>query len=71
MFKTEHHTEKFDTESTEDLKKYDAILDNPLCSILEERKEKLETKFTNDDGDIIGSESKIILVVTWSEKILL
>ena len=70
MYKTVHETRKFNTDDEDDLKNYDAVLNDPLCTVVSERKEKLET-CAFDEGKIVSSEEHIILVVTWSKKVLL
>jgi hypothetical protein len=46
---------------------YDGILNNPLCSIIVERKEKLRDE-QYDEGKLMSSSETVYLVVTWDEK---
>ena len=71
MYKVKTQTAKFDTNSVEDLKEYDAILNNPLCTIIREIKEKLSTKHFDDEGKPTYQDDKLVLVVTWQEKALM
>ena len=70
MYSTKHQTRKFDTDEEDELAAYDEILNNPLCTIVSERKEKLKLEDYDGDGNMIHMEEHIILVVTWDEKIL-
>lgn len=70
MYNTRRHTRKFDTDTAEDMKEYEDVLNDPLCSILAEVREKLNTTTYGDDGKPIHSEDRLIMVVTWEEKYL-
>lgn len=70
MYNTHKHTRKFDSDIPEEMLAYDAVLNNPLNTILSERKEKLTTKTFDAEGG--GTEdSTVVLVVTWEEKVLI
>lgn len=71
MYRIETHTKKFDTDSKDDMKEYDTILSNPLVSVVQEKKEKQTTKHFDDEGKPTAQDDKVVLVVTWTEKILL
>ena len=71
MYKVKRKTRKFDTDSADDLAKYDAILNDPLCSILSERNEKLSLRSHDPETKATISDDKMILVVTWERKELL
>lgn len=49
---------------------YEEILNNPLCSIIAEKHEKLTTKHFDDEGKPTYQEDKLIKMVTWEEKVL-
>jgi hypothetical protein len=68
MFKKEVKTEKFDTDDAKDLARYNDICSNELCSIISEKREKLTTKYFDDEGKLTSSDDRLILVVTWMEK---
>jgi len=70
LYNTERQTKKFDTDNLEDLKEYDAILNNPLCSIISERPEKLTTKHFDDEGNLSSQDDRLIKLVTWEVKVL-
>lgn len=67
MYNIRRHTQKFDTDSPTDMTEYDNILNDPLCSIIVERKEKLREEHY-DEGKLMSSSETILLVVTWDEK---
>ena len=69
MFDIVRRTRKFDTDELADLADYDAILSNPLCSIINEQKEKLRQE-QYDEGKLVHSEEHVIKVVTWEEKVI-
>lgn len=71
MYDTRRETKKFNTDASEDIAEYDAILNNPLCSILNERKEKLREEVFDGEGNLVRANEHIVLVVTWEEKTLL
>ena len=67
MYNTVRETRKFDSDIATDMVAYDAILNNPLNSIIAERKEKLTSKTFDSEGG--GTEdSTVVLVVTWERK---
>ena len=70
MYRWVVHTERYDSDSKKDLAAYSAILDNPLCIVLEKRCEKISDK-DMCDGEISSIHERIVMVVTWKEKQLL
>lgn len=70
MYVTKHHTKQFDINKSSDLKDYDAILDNPLCRIVREVREKMVSKEMDDEGNVTSYQERLILVVTWQERTL-
>lgn len=70
MYNTRRETRKFNTDRAEDLREYDKILNNPLCTIINERKEKLNLTTFSEEGRPESSEDNVVLVVTWEEKFL-
>lgn len=62
------HTDKLDLNKKDDLKKYDAILNDPSCTILREIREKITHKDVDDEGKISGYWEELILIVTWQKK---
>lgn len=69
MYKMVHETRKFNTDNQEDMRDYDDILNDPLCSIINERQEKLADE-EYVEGKLISKIEKVYLVVTWSTKVL-
>jgi len=70
MYTVTRHTKKFDTEASKDLAEYDKILSNPLCSICSSWREKI-TDSIYDEGRLVKTETRLVLVITWEEKTLL
>lgn len=70
MYEVTKKTRSFDLNSKKDLLEYDKVLNNPMCSVIREIKEKVENKFM-EDGKVVGIDQKLILVVTWQEKEIL
>jgi len=53
------------------MEEYQAILRNPLCSIIKEDNIKLSDKTYNEDtGKLSSIHERIVKVVEWSEKVL-
>ena len=70
MYETETETKTFDTEDRSDMEEYSAIVNNPMCSIIDTIKEKL-TDCEYDEGKLSSTSQKVVLVVTWQTKVLL
>ncbi len=68
MYNTKRRTQKFDTDNQGELDEYDAILNNPLCSIIHSKNEKLTTRHFDDEGQILSQDDTLIIVITWEEK---
>lgn len=71
MYSTINKTKRIDVGVTKDLETYDAILNNPNCSIIREIKEKITEKEVNEEGNITNIKEYLILIVTYQEKILM
>jgi len=71
MFSTKKKTAVFDLNTKKDLEQYDDILNNSLCTVIKEHKEKMADKEFDNEGKMISLKEKIVLVVTWEEKKLL
>jgi hypothetical protein len=70
MYKSRRHVGRFDLLDDNNLADYQAILNNPLCTIITERQiKKVERDY--NEGQIVGSTEFIYLVVTWEERTLL
>jgi hypothetical protein len=70
MYTLETHTKKFNTDLPEDMAEYDEILNDPLCSIISEKREKLVEKNFDDEGKLSNITERLIMVVTWTRKML-
>lgn len=71
MYRSEVHTERFDTDSASDLAEYDRILNNSLCVIISEMTEKVSDREMGAEGNIVGIHDRLVKVVTYKEKSLL
>ena len=70
MYNVRRKTEKFNTDVSAELQHYNDIINDPLCSVISEKKEKLREEHYDDEGKLMSFSEKIILVVTWDEKVL-
>lgn len=71
MFSTTKKTMVLDLNDKKELAIYDGILNNSLCTVIREHKEKMADKEFDDEGKMISLREKLVLVVTWEEKKLL
>lgn len=71
MYQTKTQTIRIDLNSTKDLARYDAVLNDPDCAIVREVREKISTKTFNDEGKIAGLQEELIAIVTFRKKMLL
>ena len=70
MYKTEKDVKRFNFTVDDDLEEYKEILNDPLCSIIEERKvTHTETHF--NDGKPAGTTKIDYMVITWEKRTLL
>lgn len=70
MYETKSHTARFNTETQDDLEQYDSILENPLCTVTDKWREKIQHS-DYDDGKLASVRTELWLVVSWTEKHLL
>jgi len=71
MYNTRRRTGKFDMDSREDMTEYEDILNNPLCTIISEKLEKVrEEEFNEDTGRIARTTETLFKLVVWDEKSL-
>ena len=70
MYRKERHVKELDLSDDQDKALYQEVLNNPLCSILEERKLKKTDRSFGDDGQIESSNMVEMLVITWEERTL-
>ena len=66
MIKTTRHTKRFLSNNDEDLAAYDSILNDPMCTVIREHKEKI--KEVDYDGDSSSQREWIEYLVTWEQK---
>lgn len=71
MYGTKKKTARFDTEKKSDLERFDAIINDPLCSILSKEKEKIRDEQRDDEGNVTFVHERFVWVVTWEERTLL
>jgi len=65
---TERFTKTFDLRNENSLCEYNAILNNPACTIIKEVREKITERHFDADGKIVATEERLLLVVSWQEK---
>jgi len=70
VYRKERHVKELDLSDDQDKALYQEVLNNPLCSILEERKLKKTDRSFGDDGQIESSNMVEMLVITWEERTL-
>lgn len=70
MYNTVVHSNKFDLDSAEQRREYDAILNNPLCTVVESRIEKLTEREFGEEGQTMSND-RLIRIITWKQKELL
>ena len=67
MFRTRTRTKRFDLMNNDHLDEYSAIVNNPSCVVLEERKHK-HTEKLFCEGKVESIEENEFMVITWQEK---
>lgn len=70
MIKINKHFKKFGVDDENDRKEYEAIINNPLCTVTDKLVEKEKTQEYNDKGNLIRQQDVIYFLVHWEEKIL-
>lgn len=71
MHTKERHLVTIDTSDAEDRAEYDRILNDPMCSVLSEIKEKLTECEYNEEGKLSRKTDRIVLIITYEERKLL
>jgi len=69
MYNVERKTRKFSTDDNEAMERYDKIITNPLCSVINSWREKQITT-TYDEGRLVGTMTDLVMVLTWEERTL-
>lgn len=67
MYNVERHLDVFDTEDDADRARYEAVINNPLCSIIREIKQVLADREIDGEG-VVHIHEHLVLIVTWEEK---
>jgi len=71
LYYVKRRFKKFDTDNHKDIEEYEELLNDPFCTIITERIEKVrEETYSEDTGRICKSQETIWKMVTWDEKIL-
>ena len=70
MYKVERKTKKFSTDDKLAMEEYDAILTDPLCTILNSWREK-QINSEYDEGRLTSTVTDLVMVLTWEERQLL
>lgn len=71
MYEIKRYTRKFDTDNENDMSEYEGILNDPMCSIISQYKEKLKRKTFDDEGKPLEEHDDLYMVTTWEEKKLI
>lgn len=71
MYNIVFHTRKFDTDRSDDLEYLSEIKNNPLCTITDERWEKVTECDFNEEGKMSSKKDYMVKVITWDEKVLI
>lgn len=70
MYDLTRHTRRFFTDEPDEMCEYDAILSNPLCSIINSWREKIiDSEY--DEGRLVKTVTRLVVVISWEEKALL
>lgn len=67
MYVTTKKIDKFDTDDKKAMGKYEKLINNPLCLILDNMREKIVSSEYNN-GKLVRTETKIVFVVTYEER---
>jgi hypothetical protein len=70
VYKTTRRTVRFDLDKPKDLAEYDAVMNDPNCTILDRIKEKIQDK-EFEDGKLVSLHERIIFIITYEERKLL
>lgn len=71
MYAVRYETIRVDLNNTKDLKRYDAVLNDPTCSIIKEIREKISHKEFDGEGKLASLNEELVSVVTYQRKSLL
>jgi len=71
VYEIKSKTVRLEMDNDKDLERYDKILNDPLCSIIRELKEKVQDKAFDEEGRLSHLHERVVLVVTYQEKSLL
>jgi len=70
MYQILRKTRKFFTDVEADMRDYDDILTDPLCTVLNSWREKqIDSEY--DEGRLTSTKTNLVLVLTWEERRLL
>ena len=67
MYTTTKKINKFDTDDKKAMKEYEKLINNPLCLVLDNMREKIVSSEYNN-GKLVRTETKIVFVVTYEER---
>lgn len=71
MFEVKVRVKKLNLDNDKDIEIYEKILNDPLCTIIEERNEKLTEKIFDGKGKISNLTETFTRIVKWEEKTLI
>lgn len=70
MIKVKRRFKRFDTGSPSDIREYEEILDDSLCTITDKDTVSETTKIFDDEGKLSELIQRTIYLVHWEEQIL-
>lgn len=69
MYRKTRKTENFDMNIKSDREAYDKIVNDPLKTIVQDLREKVDEKII-EDGQLVGVNQRFIRIITWEGKSL-
>ena len=70
MLRVRRQFKRFRTDDTNEMKDYENLLNNPLCSIIEKTLEKEKEQEYNDRGNLIRQQDVLYYLVHWEERLV-
>ena len=68
--KVQRRFKKFQTDDENQMKEYEEVLNNPLCTIVEKITEKEKDQEYNDRGNLIRQREILYFLVHWEERLI-
>lgn len=68
MINIRRHFKKFQTDDLDQMREYEGIINNPLCTVVEKVLEKEKDQEYNDRGNLIRQREIVYFLVHWEER---